>query len=890
MFKNLKRILVVSISLFISLLPISSVIAQGFPDPLPPYHAYLPFIDNNKNMPAWQIHSVDTQGVTGYYPSLAILGGKPAISYLDFTNQQIKFTRARAALPAQAEDWVTMNVTNGTGISGLAVTLDGRPAFCSGSYTLMYDIANTSTPNVTSDWSEQIVDNGLGELGGNCSLKFLPDGRPAISYWYENGSTIQSALKFAIAKSANPKQQSDWTIMTIETNTTTASNSRTSLAVVGGKPAISYFYPGTGLKYARANVANPSSAGDWVAMPVGGAGNARIYNRLKVMTDGTPVVAFTLFAGTYPNLQNYPSLARASSPTPASASDWTVYSVDTGANSDQGIDATALSDGMPAVVYYDNNLFQLIFARGLIDAPAQPQNWKRMSIDPALVMEMSMELLPIGKPAVAYQALGGGLKFAIGWDIRGLQTPMNVQATKRNPTDGVVVTWDLPDGIKPGGYKIYRAATSQDGVYSLVQSVGDVRTFKDTSVSTSLNYWYKVAATKPSYSDSDLSAADMGTIDPWWDYVVDPTPGFGTYAHGAITSDGKPGVVYVGGNNKVFYARATKALPASPSDWVITQVGTTTYAHYTTLIYLPGNIPLIAYHDNSDFKLMLAKGTKKEPSLPTDWDIAAVNDCGPLDISMALTQAGFPAISFMDINTPNHTALYKQATNITGPVSGWVWQSVSLEGVGEAQIGPSMAMLSDGRAVVCYEKNSGALDNPTLDLRCALGSTGGSWTKMSVDQPGAKVINPGSYIPPSLSVAASGNIAVLTYTSYDTSSSTYRFRFARAKKSDPSVQTDWTLSTIDSHALNNIGQSASLQVNAGVPVVAYNSGGDLKYAVAKSATPAGTADWNISNAQSTTYVNDITLLYLSDGKPAMDYVLMPNIPANQQLHFIHLVQ
>ena len=206
---------------------------------------------------------LDSAENVGYFTSLAVVGGNPAISYYDYTNGDLKFIRANNA---SGSSWGVPQVLDSTGDVGRYTSLavvDGNPAisyYDNGKGDLKFIRAADATG---STWGTPITLNSTGDVGKYSSLAVV-DGYPAISFY--NG-IFYNNLEFI---RANDASGSSWgTPMTL--NSTGDVGEYTSLAVVGGYPAISYYDSFYGdLKFIPATNASGSSWGTPQALDTAG--------------------------------------------------------------------------------------------------------------------------------------------------------------------------------------------------------------------------------------------------------------------------------------------------------------------------------------------------------------------------------------------------------------------------------------------------------------------------------------------------------------------------------------------------------------------------------------------------------------------------------------------
>jgi len=236
-----------------------------------------------------QIVTVDNENV-GFYVSLATVDGCPAISYFEF-NGDLKYARATTSTGSSPGDWVNITVDDGAmmGFFTSLAVVDGCPAISyyqgPASYDLRYARATTSTGSFPGDWVKITVDSG-GYVGYDTSLAVV-DGCPAISYY----EATNDDLKYARATTSTGSSPGDWVKLTLDSGGEVGSY--TSLAIVNGNPAISYWdKTNWDLKYARATTSTGGSASDWTQkLTVDSSGSVGGYTSLAVV-DGCPAISY----------------------------------------------------------------------------------------------------------------------------------------------------------------------------------------------------------------------------------------------------------------------------------------------------------------------------------------------------------------------------------------------------------------------------------------------------------------------------------------------------------------------------------------------------------------------------------------------------------------------
>jgi hypothetical protein len=325
---------------------------------------------------------LDDVGNVGEYTSLCVVASRPAISYRDGTNNDLKYVRAANA---QGSSWgtpVSVDTAGGAGYFTSLCVVDGRPAisyYAGGNGDLNYVRAADAQG---FSWGTPVAVDTAGEVGGYTSLCVV-DGRPAISY-LDAGENYD--LKYVRAADA---QGSSWGTP-VAIDTAGGVGLHTSLCVVDGRPAISYNDATNGnLKYVRAADAQGSSWDTPVAVDT--ADNVGEYTSLCVV-DGWPAISY------YDQWNGHLKYVRAAD---AAGSSWgTPVAVDTAGYVGQHT-SLCVVDGWPAISYYDVINDDLKYVRA---ADAQGSSWGTpLALDTAGYVGLYTSLCVVdGRPAISY--------------------------------------------------------------------------------------------------------------------------------------------------------------------------------------------------------------------------------------------------------------------------------------------------------------------------------------------------------------------------------------------------------------------------------------------------------------------------------------------------------
>ena len=345
----------------------------------------------------WITVTVDNAGDVAWDTSLAVVDGCPAISYGDDDNGDLKYARAKTGTGADASDWAQIVTVDSTGDVGECTSLavvDGCPAISYRDDTnsdLKYARATTSTGGSASDWTQIVTVDSADSVGYDTSLAVV-NGCPAISYY----DATNDGLKYARATTSTGGSASDWTqIVTVDS--TGNVGMFTSLAVVDGCPAISYRDAlNHALKYARATTSTGGSASDWTQIVTVDSSDWVGYYTSLAVVDGCPAISYR--DDTNDDLK----YARATTRTGGSASDWTqIVTVDSAGAVGYCTSLTVV-DGCPAISYMDMSNVDVKYAQASTSTGGSASDWTQIvTVDSAGGSFTSIAVVG-GSPAISY--------------------------------------------------------------------------------------------------------------------------------------------------------------------------------------------------------------------------------------------------------------------------------------------------------------------------------------------------------------------------------------------------------------------------------------------------------------------------------------------------------
>jgi len=545
---------------------------------------------------SWERTTVDEPGNVGLYTSLEILpSGQPAISYYDTSNDDLKYAELIGENPSLSTHWQkeTVDEEGNVGLyTSLEILTSGRPAI---SY---YDATNDDLKYACYDgneWPKTIVDSA-GNVGMYTSLKILPvdgevmsyfdeaaedlSGQPVISYfddsnddlkfaWFD-GSEWQTTIvhyggseghwsSLAILPSGQPAisyhdasngelkyawfEGFGWYKSTVDDRRIVGEF--TSLVILpSGQPAISYHAsdPNYDLKYTWFN------GNDWQMATVDSDGHVGTYTSLAVPKSGPfagqPAISYYSYYG-----------GRDLKYAWHDSSIWHTTVVDDRAYTGRYSSLEFLPSGHPAISYESNA--DLKYAKLVGNDPCGPNNWEVEFVDSAsnVGYYTSLAILPSGQPAISYH------EGDPNYDLKYAEYDGNDWDVNTVDSEGNAGEWTSLAVLKSGPFAGQPA----------------------------ISY----------FSDWNLKYAWRdGSI--WHTTIVDNSSLTGRCTSLAILPSGHPAISYQGyeGDWCLKYAELIGSDPCNPEDWkqLIVDDG---YPWYTSLAILPSGQPSISYYDDT---------------------------------------------------------------------------------------------------------------------------------------------------------------------------------------------------------------------------------------------------------------------------------------------------
>lgn len=367
----------------------------------------------------WHTVTVESAGDVGRYSSLVETSTGPAIACYDFSSADLVYCWSSSPDGANASDWETVRVAS-SGSVGYYCSMEivqGNPAICYLEYisedvnNLMYARSSTSTGASLSDWEFTEVDLIHPSVGGFPSLAVI-NGRPAVSYY----NIKDTDLMYARANN-DTGTGLFWTPVKVhQSPADDFVGFGTSLAEVDGRPQIAYleFNPYK-LWYARSSTPEGDHVSEWDYYELSAA--EPVTNGVSIAeVSGRPLISFYDAAGGA--LRVYSTL----NADPATEFNWASSIVDdgSGVSSDVGwYSSLAVIGGYPCIAYQDVENKSLRFAESMSPVVGFSTGWQNIEVEdgsgglPNVGRHTSIAEIN-GHPAISYyDSTNKDLKYAI---------------------------------------------------------------------------------------------------------------------------------------------------------------------------------------------------------------------------------------------------------------------------------------------------------------------------------------------------------------------------------------------------------------------------------------------------------------------------------------------
>jgi hypothetical protein len=285
----------------------------------------------------WSVITVDDSGDVGVENSLAEVVGQPAISYRDNSNDALKYTRRLSEVMWIAVTVMTSDIGEHVGHDTSLAVINGKPLIThsdTGTGFLRHAVSISDFGTQASDWQNYVTEDEADSCQQG-SLAYV-DGKAAVAYFFEY---IVGSLHYV------------WfTAPAIAIVHPAGGVGSPSLAVVDGKPAISWQDDFVGnLVYSYSSTVRGNSQDDWLTITVDAMGQDRLSTSLAEI-DGHPAICYTKQVWT----DSYLAFAWSSSANGWSADDWQSTIVDAGSPHTGYYVSLAEVDGKAAVSYFDD--------------------------------------------------------------------------------------------------------------------------------------------------------------------------------------------------------------------------------------------------------------------------------------------------------------------------------------------------------------------------------------------------------------------------------------------------------------------------------------------------------------------------------------------------------
>jgi hypothetical protein len=617
----------------------------------------------------FQLSTIETgrSPFSPYYASAAVVSGNPAVCYYD-SNRGVVFSRNSAADGSGI--WTT-TVIFAFACSDISLTIvDGRPAVSlarSGQLVFL----RSSTMNGSGSWTSTVVESsGLGSDYGT-SLAVV-NGKPAISYYMSSLGDLKFAINSAVDGTGT------WTRTTVDTGNgidqTVFTGVDSSLRVVDGMPSISYLDDtNDDLKFARNSAVDGS--GTWTISTVLATGSVGLETSMAII-DGRPAISFHSNFGS--------GLSFAINSAADGTGTWTVSTLaTTGLSYGYGTSLSILG-GNPVIGCY-TVIGPRLFRNSAANATG---TWTALNPVPG-VSSGSIGAYPCVLEV-------GGLPFMLCADY----LTNDVRVMRNTAADGSG-TW---------------SSTFVENTGAVGASISCVFVTGNPAVA------YYDERTEDLKFARNTAADGSGT---WTISTVDSTGAVGQHASLKIV-DGRPAISYYDETNLDLKFAINSAADGSGT-WTLSTVDATgSRGTHTSLAVVAGK-PVIIYIDATNSDLKLASNAAVDGS--GAWFIGTVDaSVSSTTVSSLAEINGLPAVAYS-----NNSSSPKYARNSSADGSG-TWTVSTLDtAISSGGSGKSLAIV-DGKPAIAY------FDTNFSDLKFASNSAAdgsGVWTPSTVDISGS---------------------------------------------------------------------------------------------------------------------------------------------------------
>jgi hypothetical protein len=547
----------------------------------------------------WTITTVASAGNQGAFASLAVLStGVPAIAYYDQTNTNVKFARNSAADGSGA--WTSSTVESATAGDYSLAIIAGNPTVSfykqvGAGRELRY--ARNSSANGSGTWTVITVDGSAFESAASDTSLTTVAGNPAISYQHRGSADLKFARNSAADGSGT------WTLSTVDNVGDV--EGFTSMIFTGSTPAIGYYDSTNGdLKFARNAAADGSGTWTLATVDAGNAnkGDVGQFSSLAVV-GGNPAISY------YDATNTALKFARNSAADGSGA--WAFTTVDDTSATGQ-YTSLAIAGGNPAISYYDETSRALKFARN--SAPDGSGAWTRTTVETILESQSTSLAVVGGNPAIGYyDGFNSALKFARNSGPNGFGAWTRV-IVDNSASVGQYTSLAAVEGNPALSYydatntalKFARNSTTDgSGAWTIttVDDAADVGQYTSLAVvegNPAISYY---DATNSALKFARNTAADgSGT---WTITTVDNAASVGQHTSLAVIY-GAPAISYYDASSKALkFAR--NSAPDGSGAWTITTADASSLevGHYTSLAQVNCGAG-ISYYDAGDGNLKFA--------------------------------------------------------------------------------------------------------------------------------------------------------------------------------------------------------------------------------------------------------------------------------------------